>query len=74
MCELLVEPMAPRVLWHANGRFEREVEEQIEEMQWDEALIRAGLYLFLALLPHDSSLLHHLANVYARSGTEIKRV
>jgi hypothetical protein len=74
MSELLVEPSAPRALWHANGRLEREIEELVEEMPWDESLIRAGLYLFLALLPQDPSLLHQLASVYAQSGTEIKRV
>jgi hypothetical protein len=74
MCELLVETTAPRVLWHANGRLDKEIEEIIEEMPWDESLIRAGLYLFLALLPQDPSLLQQLASVYARSGTEIKRV
>src|SRR5687768_419232 len=74
MSELLVEPTAPRVLWQAKGRVDREIEEVIEEMAWDEALIRAGLYLFMALLPQDPSLLHQLASVYARAGTEIKRV
>ena len=74
MSELLVEPTAPCVLRHANGRLEREVEELREEMPWDESLIRAGLFLFLSLLPQDPSLLHQLASVYARSGTEIKRV
>lgn len=75
MCELLTKPTVPRVLWHANGRVEsREIEEMIDIMPWDESLIRAGLYLFLALLPQDPSLLQQLASVYARSGTEIKRV
>ncbi|KAL7071482.1 hypothetical protein ACQ4LE_009472 [Meloidogyne hapla] len=74
MSELLVAPTAPRVIWHANGRFAREVEEIIDEMPWDESLIRAGLFLFLSLLPQEPSLLKQLASVYARAGTEIKRV
>uniref|UniRef100_A0A914HYH0 Symplekin C-terminal domain-containing protein n=1 Tax=Globodera rostochiensis TaxID=31243 RepID=A0A914HYH0_GLORO len=43
-------------------------------MPWDESLIRAGLFLLLSLLPLDHSLLNHLASVYARAGTEIKRM
>uniref|UniRef100_A0A1I8BMH1 DUF3453 domain-containing protein n=1 Tax=Meloidogyne hapla TaxID=6305 RepID=A0A1I8BMH1_MELHA len=74
MSELLVAPTAPRVIWHANGRFAREVEEIIDEMPWDESLIRAGLFLFLSLLPQEPSLLKQLASVYARAGTEIKRL
>nr|CAD2201950.1 unnamed protein product [Meloidogyne enterolobii] len=74
MSELLVAPTAPRVIWHANGRLARELEEIIDEMPWDESLIRAGLFLFLSLLPQEPSLLKQLASVYARAGTEIKRV
>ncbi|KAI3418914.1 hypothetical protein GPALN_008011 [Globodera pallida] len=74
MGEYLVYPTAPRVIWHANGRVERQLEEVIEEMPWDESLIRAGLFLLLSLLPLDHSLLNHLASVYARAGTEIKRM
>lgn len=74
MGDYLVLPTAPRVIWHANGRVDRSVEEQIDEMPWDEGLIRAGLFLFLSLLPLDHSLLNHLASIYARAGTEIKRV
>uniref|UniRef100_A0A915P723 Symplekin n=1 Tax=Meloidogyne floridensis TaxID=298350 RepID=A0A915P723_9BILA len=74
MSELLVAPTSPRVIWHANGRLARELEEIIDEMPWDESLIRAGLFLFLSLLPQEPSLLKQLASVYARAGTEIKRV
>lgn len=74
MSELLVSPTAPRVIWHANGRFTREIEEVLDEIPWDESLIRAGLFLFLSLLPQEPSLLRQLASVYARAGTEIKRV
>ncbi|KAL3096947.1 hypothetical protein niasHS_002663 [Heterodera schachtii] len=74
MSEYLVCPTAPRVIWHANGRVERQVEELVEEMPWEESLIRAGLFLFLSLLPLDHSLLDQLASVYARAGTEIKRM
>ena len=74
MSELLVSPTAPRVIWHANGRFAREVEELLDEVPWDEKLIKAGLFLFLSLLPQEPSLLKQLSSVYARTGTEIKRV
>jgi len=74
MSELLVRPTAPTVIWHRTGRFDRRTEEAMEEMPWDESLIKAALHLFLALLPSDHSLLHQLASVCARASTEIKRV
>ncbi|KAI1712308.1 symplekin [Ditylenchus destructor] len=74
MSELLVEPTAPKVIWHNNGRLDKQTEESVTEMPWDESLIRAGLHLFLSMLAIDHSLLHHLASVCARANTEIKRV
>ncbi|MFH4977060.1 hypothetical protein AB6A40_003769 [Gnathostoma spinigerum] len=42
--------------------------------QWNEITIRAGLNLFLAILPVDHSLIHNLASVYAKSSNDIKKV
>lgn len=74
MSERLVEPTAPKVIWQNNGRVDKETEENLEEMPWDESLIKAGLHLFLNVLPEDHSLLHQLASVCSRANTEIKRV
>uniref|UniRef100_A0A915DFV1 Uncharacterized protein n=1 Tax=Ditylenchus dipsaci TaxID=166011 RepID=A0A915DFV1_9BILA len=74
MSENLVQPTAPKVIWHKNGRMDKVTEESITEMPWDESLIRAGLHLFLSLLANDHSLLQQLASVCARANTEIKRV
>ncbi|KAL3985802.1 hypothetical protein ACH3XW_40140 [Acanthocheilonema viteae] len=42
--------------------------------QWDDAAIRITLNLFLSILPLDHSLIHTLADVYAKSSNDIKRV
>lgn len=74
MSERLVEPTASRVIWQNNGRVDKETEETIYEMPWDESLIKAGLHLFLNVLHDDHTLLHQLSSVCARANTEIKRV
>lgn len=73
MSEKLVEPTAPKVIWQNNGRVDKETEDTIDAMPWDESLIKAGLHLFLNVLHEDHTLLHQLSSVCARANTEIKR-
>lgn len=74
MSEYLVKPTAPRIIWASTGRVDEARAADMEEMPWDESLVKAALHLFLSLLPHDNSLLLQLASVYARANKEIKRV
>ncbi|KAH7694411.1 Symplekin, partial [Aphelenchoides avenae] len=74
MSEYLVEPTVPKPLLVGSGRAEEEDADKVGDVPWDEPIIRAALHLFIAVLPHDHSLLHQLASVCARTTNEIKRV
>ncbi|KAI6186995.1 Symplekin [Aphelenchoides besseyi] len=60
---------------HLTDEETNELHEQGEAVPWDEQLIRSGLYLFMAVLPVDHSLLKQLASITANAKTtEVKRV
>ncbi|KAI6213950.1 hypothetical protein M3Y94_00211900 [Aphelenchoides besseyi] len=79
MSEDLTLPTAPLQLVantrHLTDEETNELHEQGEAVPWDEQLIRSGLYLFMAVLPVDHSLLKQLASITANAKTtEVKRV
>lgn len=87
MSQQLTSPTAPRELViQARQLSEEEARELPEQIPWDEQLIRAGLHLFISLLPVEhtlqgeqnvecgDSLLHHLARMTATAINDVKRV
>lgn len=42
--------------------------------KWNENVIKCCLRLYLALLPHNEELIHELANVYASTDSDVKRI
>nr|CAD7410870.1 unnamed protein product [Timema poppensis] len=41
---------------------------------WSEDIVKACLYLYLALLPNNESLIHELARVYVQTVADVKRI
>lgn len=62
MSNQLTLPRPPKMLvvhcQRLNDAQAAELEE--DETVWDDMLIRAALYLFMSILPHDHSLLHQV--------------
>lgn len=57
----------PEALWSHNlGR-------PLQPMEWTESSVKACLYLYLALLPLNQSMIHDLAQVYVKTVNEAKR-
>ncbi|KAI6198275.1 Symplekin [Aphelenchoides fujianensis] len=79
MSEQLTLPTAPLALVahvrHLSDEQKKELADLGDPILWDEQLIRCALYVFMALLPVDHSLLTQLARITANAKTtEVKRV
>jgi hypothetical protein len=69
MTDSLTQPTPPAQLLIANGRIDRKMQEDMAPnadlgIAWDDGLVRAGIHMFVTLLPHDHSLLKQLVNFY----------
>ena len=78
MIETLVLPYPSPLILLANARIDRKAMDEGQSMDisipWDDTLVRSAIHLFVSLLPHDHSLLHHLTSICARTLTEVTRV